>query len=208
VAIAGRLGDGHGLLLVRGRSAAVERWLRRGLVPAGLAPLGGWTGVVLGEERARSAAPYDVGLEVLAARPVPVRCRPVIGFFDVRGRAVLTLQQRVLRHGQSWLVWEPRVGVVDVPELPRLRLGALLTAAGATGRVRHEQIAEILRSGTGAPIDTLIAVLSLLGLPGRELLTAGATSGMLVVEPSPGGVAAFDRMVAEDTEIRAHRGRR
>ena len=99
-------------MLVRRSPAAVTRWLRRGLVPVTVAPLGAWTGITLAEERARSAAPYDVGLEVLAARPAPWRTRPTIGLFDVHGRAALTVQPRGPRADIHWLVWEPRTGVV------------------------------------------------------------------------------------------------
>ncbi|MFL6168590.1 MAG: hypothetical protein ACJ711_02865, partial [Ornithinibacter sp.] len=66
-----RSDDGHGLVLVRRSPAAVTRWLRRGLVSVTVAPLGTWTGVTLADDRAHSAAPYDIGLEVLAARPAP-----------------------------------------------------------------------------------------------------------------------------------------
>ena len=49
----------------------------------------------------------------------------------------------------------------------------LLAAAGAQGRVREEALADVLRSGHGAPLDLLVTVLGLLGLPGRELLVRG-----------------------------------
>ena len=53
----------------------------------------------------------------------------------------------------------------------------LLTAAGARGRVREEALAEVLRSGEGAPVDLLVTVLGLLGLPGRDLLVRGDVRG-------------------------------
>ena len=196
-------GAGHGLLLVRRSPAAATRWLRRGLVAVTVAPLGPWTGITLAEERARSAAPYDVGLEVLAARPSPWRARPTIGFFDVHGRAALTVQPRGPRAGIHWLVWEPRHGVVATPQLPRLALPLLLAAAGAQGRVREEALADVLRSGHGAPLDVLVTVLGLLGLPGRDLLVRGDTDGASEVEPSVRGILAFDRLVAEETAHRA-----
>ena len=198
-----RSGAGHGLVLVRRSPAAVSRWLRRGLVPVTVAPLGAWTGVTLAEERARSAAPYDVGLEVLAARPAPWRSRPTIGLFDVHGRAALTVQPRGPRADIHWLVWEPRTGVVATPQLTRLRLPMLLSAAGADGRVREEALAEVLRSGHGAPVDLLVTVLGLLGLPGRELLVRGDCEGATDVEPSLRGILAFDRLMAEEAAHRA-----
>ncbi len=190
-------------MLVRRSPASISRWLRRGLVSVTVAPFGVWTGITLADERARSAPPYDIGLEVLAARPTPWRARPAIGLFDVRGRAAITVHAAGLRTGPQWVVWEPRQGVVATPELPRLRLTTLLSAAGASGRVREEALAEVLRSGHGTPVDLLVTVLGLLGLPGKELLVRGDSPGATDVEPSARGVLAFDRLVAEDASHRA-----
>ncbi len=194
---------GHGLVLVRRSPPAVTRWLRRGLVAVTVAPFGPWTGITLADDRARSAAPYDVGLEVLAARPAPWRARPTIGFFDVRGRAALTVQPTGPRAPIHWLVWEPRRGVVPTPQLTRLHLPMLLAAAGAQGRVREEALADVLRSGHGAPLDVLVTVLGMLGLPGRELLVRGDAEGASDVEPSVRGILAFDRLMAEEAAHRA-----
>jgi hypothetical protein len=194
---------GHGLVLVRRSPPAVTRWLRRGLVAVTVAPFGPWTGITLADDRARSAAPYDVGLEVLAARPAPWRARPTIGFFDVHGRAALTVQPTGPRAPIHWLVWEPRRGVVPPPQLTRLHLPMLLAAAGAKGRVREEALADVLRSGHGAPLDLLVTVLGMLGLPGRELLVRGDAEGASDVEPSVRGILAFDRLMAEEAAHRA-----
>ncbi|WP_392545372.1 hypothetical protein [Oryzobacter telluris] len=198
-----RSGAGHGLVLVRRSPASVSRWLRRGLVSVTVAPYGAWTGITLADERARSAAPYDVGLEVLAARPTPWRARPSIGLFDVHGRAAISVHPSGPRSRHQWVVWEPRRGVVETPDLARLRLTTLLSAAGADGRVREEALAEVLRSGHGTPIDLLVTVIGLLGLPGKELLLRGDAPGATDVEPSVRGVLAFDRLVAEDASHRA-----
>jgi hypothetical protein len=168
-----------------------------------VAPLGPWTGITLADERARSAEPYDVALEVLAGRRVPLRARPALGFFDVHGRAAVSVQPAGLRARPHWLVWEPRRGVVSTPQLERLPLGMLLAAAGAEGTVREEALAEVLRSGQGTPVDLLVTVLGLLGLPGRDLLVRGDVQGSSEVEPSVRGVAAFDRLMAEEAAHRA-----
>ncbi len=194
---------GHGLVLLRRSPAAATRWLRRGLVAVTVAPLGSWTGVTLADDRARSAAPYDVGLEVLAARPAPWRARPAIGLFDVHGRAAITVQPTGPRAPTHWLVWEPRRGVVATPQLPRLDLPMLLAAAGAQGRVREEVLVDVLRSGQGAPLDLLVTVLGLLGLPGRDLLVRGDAPGASDVEPSVRGILAFDRLMAEEATDRS-----
>jgi hypothetical protein len=198
-----RSGAGHGLVLVRRSPAGVTRWVRRGLVPVTVAPFGQWTGITLAEERARSAEPYDLALEVLAARPAPRRARPAIGLFDVHGRAALTVQPTGLRSGTHWLVWEARRGVVETPSLAALPVTMLLRAAGAVGRVREEALVDVLRSGQGTPVDLLVTVLGLLGLPGRELLVRGACDGATDVEPSARGVLAFDRLMAEEASHRA-----
>ncbi len=198
-----RSGTGHGLLLVRRSPAAVGRWLRGGLVAATMAPLGRWTGVTVAEDLARSAAPYDVGLEVLAARRAPRGGRPVLGFFELRGRAVVTVQPPALRHDQRWLVWQPGTGVVETPALPRLGVPTLLAAAGAGGRSRPDDVSGVLRGTDGAPVDVLVTLLGLLGLPGDDLLLRGDCSGASDVEPSVRGVLAFDRLVADEAQHRA-----
>ncbi len=195
-------GTGHGLLLVHGSPAVVSRWLRKGLVSATLARFGEWTGVTLAEERARSAAPYDIGLEVLVSRPAPRRARPVLAFLDVRGRAVVSVQTGGVRRHQHWLVWEPGRGVVDTPSLPRLEVGRLLSAARAPGPVRAEEVGAVLSSTRGSPVDLLVTVLGLLGLPGRELLLDGDCDGATDVQPSFRSVAAFDRLVADEADHR------
>ena len=193
-----RAGAGHGLVLVRRSPAAVTRWLRRGLVAVTVAPLGPWTGITLADERARSAAPYDVGLEVLAARPAPWRARPV-------HRALRRARpRRAHRAAARSAVAEPLARVGAAPGRRRharaapLRLPLLLAAAGAQGRVREEALADVLRSGQGTPVDLLVTVLGLLGLPGRDLLLRGDCDGATDVEPSVRGVLAFDRLMAEE----------
>ncbi len=195
-------GAGHGLLLVHGSASVVSRWLRKGLVSATLARYGEWTGVTLAEDRARSAAPYDVGLEVMVSRPAPRRARPVIAFIDVRGRAVISVQSGGVRRSQRWLVWEPGAGVVDTPSLPRLTVPRLLSAARATGPVRAEEVGAVLASTRGTPVDLLVTVLGLLGLPGRELLVDGDTDDATDVQPTFRSVAAFDRLVADEADHR------
>ncbi len=198
-----RSGTGHGLLLVRRSPTPVGRWLRRGLVATTVAPLDGWTGVTVAELEARSAAPYDLGLEVLAARPAPRRGRPAIGFFDLHGRAVITLQPPGVRRAQQWVVWEPRTGVVETPSLPRLGVQGLVAAAGADGRARVEDVVGVLRSGDGSPLDVLVTVLEMLALPGRDLLVRGDCPGASDVEPSMRSVVMFDRLMADEAQHRA-----
>lgn len=187
---------GHGLVLVRGSAGASARWLRKGLVAVATHELGGWTGITLVEERARSAPPYDCGLEVLAARPVPTRRRPAIGLFDIDGCAVVTVQPKGWRAEQRWLVWEPGVGPRRTPDLPPLPVAMIVATAGGSARVHPSELAALLRRTTGEPVDLLAAVLALLHLPGADLLHR--PTGGTVVEPSASTVRRFDELVADD----------
>ena len=198
-----RGGPGHGLLLVRRSPGAVGRWLRRGLVAATVAPLDGWTGVTVAHDTARSAAPFDVAVEVLAARPVPRRARPALGLFAVHGRAAVTVHAVGLRRPQQWLVWQPTDGVVETPSLPRLGLQTLLAAAGSPTGVSPQDVASVLRTRDATPLDVLETLLGTLRLPGRDLLVGRDCSGASDVEPSGRGVLMFDRLMADEAQHRA-----
>lgn len=193
---------GHGLVLVRGQAQASARWLRRGLVAAAVVPLPGWTGVVLTEERARSQAPYDVGLEVLAARPTPRGSRPSIGLFVLDGRAVVTVQPRGWRADQRWLIWEPGVGVRRMPDLRVLPAALIVQVSGAARRgVSAADVGAHFREVDGIPLERLVGLLRLLGLPGEDLLRHGPLAGAATVEPSAQAVRVFDVLAAsEDME--------
>lgn len=193
---------GHGVVLVRGGAAASARWVRRGLVAVRVVPLAGWTGVYLAEDRALSAAPYDVGLEILAARRVPTRHRPAIGLFVIDGCAVVTVQARGWRLEQRWIVWEPGTGVRRTPDLPALPAGLIVDVAGARSRTSAAAVTEHFADPEGQPIDVLVGLVRLLGLPGEELLLGETDESHERIDPSPRSIAAFDALVAEEA---AHR---
>jgi hypothetical protein len=167
-----------------------------------VAPLQGWTGVCLAEDLALTAAPYDVGLEILAARRVPARHRPAIGLFVIDGCAVVTVQARGWRLEQRWLVWEPGSGVRRTPELPALPAGLIVAVAGARSRTTAAEVTEHFADPAGEPLDVLVGLMRLLGLPGEDLLRDGADESYLRIDPSPRAIAAFDALVAEES---AHR---
>lgn len=193
---------GHGLVLVRGGAAASARWVRRGLVAVRVVPLAGWTGVYLAEDRALSAAPYDVGLEILAARRVPTRHRPAIGLFVIDGCAVVTVQARGWRLEQRWTVWEPGTGVRRTPELPALPAGLIIDVAGARTRTTAGAIKDHFANTQGEPLDVLVGLMRLVGLPGEELLLGVTDESHERIDPSPRSIAAFDALVAEDATHR------
>lgn len=200
-------GPGHGVVLVRGGAAASARWVRRGLVAVRVVPLAGWTGVYLAEERALSAPPYDVGLEILAARRVPTRHRPAIGLFVIDGCAVVTVQTRGWRLEQRWIVWEPGVGVRRTPDLPALPSGLVVDVAGARSRTSAAAVTDHFADTQGSPLDVLVGLVRLLGLPGEELLLDGPDEAHQRIDPSPRSIAAFDALVAEEAVHRAERER-
>lgn len=193
---------GHGLVLVRGGAAASARWVRRGLVAVRVVPLAGWTGVYLAEDRALSVAPYDVGLEILAARRVPGRHRPAIGLFVIDGCAVVTAQARGWRLEQRWIVWEPGTGVRRTPDLPALPAGLLVDVAGARARTSAAEINDHFADAQGEPVDVLIGLMRLLGLPGEDVLLGATDESHERIDPNPRSIAAFDALVAEEA---AHR---
>ena len=153
--------------------------------------------------------PYDVGLEVLAARPAPWRARPTIGFFDVHGRAAVTVQPTGPRAAIHWLVWEPRRGVVATPQLAAAAPADARSPPPArrAGCARRRS-PTCCAPGDGAPLDLLVTVLGLLGLPGRDLLVRGDAPGASDVEPSVRGILAFDRLMAEEAAHRVRDRRR
>lgn len=189
-------------MLVRGGAAASARWVKRGLTAVRVAPLPGWTGVCLAEGRARSVAPYDVGLEILAARRVPTRHRPAIGLFVIDGCAVTTVQARGWRLEQRWLVWEPGTGVRRTPELPALPAGLVVDVAGARSRTSAREVTDHFADPSGEPLDVLVGLMRLLGLPGEDLLRDGADESHERIDPSPRSIAAFDALVAEESSHR------
>lgn len=176
-------------------------------MPVRVVPLPGWTGVYLAEERALSAAPYDVGLEVLAARSVPTRHRPAIGLFVIEGCAVVTVQTRGWRLQQRWIVWEPGTGVRRTPDLPALPSGLVVDVAGARSRTTPAAVTEHFADTHGSPLEVLVGLVRLLGLPGEELLVEGPDDAHERIEPNPRSVAAFDALVAEEAAHRSENER-
>ena len=198
VAPGARASTGHGLVLVRGQAKASARWLRRGLVATGTVELPGWTAVCLAEDTARTRAPYDAGLEVLAARPVPRSARPALGLFVIDGCAVVTVQPRGWRADQRWLVWQPGQGVRRTPDLPALPASLVVRVAAPTTGVGAQDVVDHFSEVSGTPLERLTGLLRLLGLPGADLLRLGPGPDLARIEPTSRTVKAFDALVHGD----------
>jgi hypothetical protein len=193
--------DARGLLLVSAAPAAVQRWVRRGLVACRVVPLGSWTALLPAEPVARAEPPYDVAVAVLAGRPVPHRLRAAVGFFVVSGRAVVTVHPRGWRSGIQWLIWEPGSGVAPMPHLELARPGALATAAGVAAAAG--QVGQAVADRSGDADRLLLDLLRVLRLPGGDLLVGGAPPGGQVVAPTAQAVERFDHRMSEEARHRA-----
>lgn len=192
--------EARGLLLVSGASGPVSTWLRRGLVACQVVPLGDWTAVLPTERLSRAEPPYDDAVAVLAARPVPRRLRGALGFFTVDGRAVVTAQAPGWRGVVRWLVWEPGVGVVRAPHLELARPSDLVAAAG-TGDARA--VTQVVAERNGRADRVIADLLSVLGLPGSELVGPDIGLRGQVVAPTAQAVARFDARMAEQARHRS-----
>jgi hypothetical protein len=193
--------ESRGLLLVSGETGPVSTWVRRGLVACQVIPLGAWTAVLPTESSSRAEAPYDDAVTVLAARPVPRRLRPALGFLTVDGRAVVTVQGRGWRAATRWLVWEPGVGLVRAPALELARPSDLVTAARASTDPRV--VAELVAGRDGHADGVIVELLSVLGLPGADLVGPKVGLRGQVVAPTAQSVARFDARMAEQARHRS-----
>lgn len=193
--------EARGLLLVSGETGAVSTWLRRGLVACQVVPLGSWTAVLPIESSSRAEAPYDDAVTVLAARPVPRRLRSALGFFTMDERAVVTVQAGGWRSGVRWLVWEPGTGLVRPPGLELARPSDLLGAAGS--RAHPRAVAELVARRDGRADVVITELLSVLGLPGADLVGPKVGLRGQVVAPTAQSVARFDARMAEQARHRS-----
>ena len=193
--------EARGLLLVSGETGPVSTWVRRGLVACQVIPLGPWTAVVPTDSSSRAEPPYDDAVTVLAARPVPRRLRSALGFFTIDDRAVVTVQGPGWRTAVRWLVWEPGTGPVRAPGLELARPTDLLAAAGRSGDPRP--VAEVVGSREGRADVILTDLLSVLGLPGSELVGPEVGLRGQVVAPTAQSVARFDARMAEQARHRS-----
>lgn len=191
------------LLLLRSDTHRVTAWLRRGSVPAYVVPVGGWTAVVPAGSEARSSAPYDKSVPMLANRPVPSGLRTGLCFAVIDARAVLIVHPPGWRAVPRWLIWRSGQGPINPTPGPPVRPEDLVTVAG----IRREELPRVeavLRDTDLTADDLLHDLIDALGLPGAQLLEAGAArhaSGAALVEPDERAVRRFEKVTREERDI-------
>ena len=194
------------MLLLQGELHPVVAWAERGLVPVHVVPLQGWT-AVLPAGPSYAMPPYDDTLKTLAGRPVPSRLRSAIGLFAVDGNAVISAHPSGWRATQKWFVWSPGKGVVQPRQLVSGRPADLVAAAGTHETGARSLVRDILVDGGGDAPGLLGDLLSLLALPGSDLLDGGhdpaTVLGSTMVEPGEQHVARFEKIVSDEARHRA-----
>lgn len=196
-----------GLLLCRGGADVAARWAAGGLTAVSIVPAGGpWTAVVPRTAASAVPRPYDDAMSTLLNRPLPRRLRPAIGVASVRGHAMVAVTPARWRSVRRWLAWQPGVGLVHPGGLAPARLADLVRVAGLVEPSALAAVADVVHDPTGDVHRMLVDLLTVLGLPGVELLQ-GRTApldrpGSRSVEPSPERVARFERMVHEELSWR------
>lgn len=199
----------RGLVLLGGDPEEVTAWAARTVVPLVVAPAAApWiVAVVAGE--ARVGAPYDDPALLVAGRPVPAKAGPALGFFEVDGRAVITVQGPGRRRGPRWVVWEPDLGLLRPPGLELAGPAELVRVAGADPDVRDELV-DLLHETRSRPLRMLQAVMATLSLPLARVLgepeRADALDGAVRHEPQGREVDRFEDGVADSVRLRRELG--
>ncbi|QQS00966.1 MAG: hypothetical protein IPK37_00135 [Austwickia sp.] len=195
-------------MLSQCRPEVAIAWARRGLGSVLLAQLDGWT-VVAPDGPPKARFPYDDAVRTLAGRPVGLRMRPALGFFQVGRQAVVTCHPPQWRAVERWAVWTPRDAFVSVPGLPTARPSDLTSAAGldVARSIRAESaLHDIFADGGSDAAAVLSATLLELGLPGRDLVV-GETRvadlpGVRRIVPKDRHARSFDKIVLEEERYR------
>lgn len=193
------------LLLLRGDTDAVARWLAKGVTPAIVAPGGdGWVTVTPATASSLAAPPYDDAASTLLARPVPRRHRPALGMRVVGPRLLVCVVGDALGARPGWLAWEPARGLIRPGGLPIANIDQLARTAGQAGSGRHtvEELRQILHAPQGRAIEVAGELLEVLRLPGIDVLTGEGgpdeREGARRVDPEQHYVAAFERHAGQD----------
>lgn len=195
--------QGTGGLWLKANPAEVADWIRAGVVPAVVTACPGWS-VVCPSAEPETPAPYDDATLLMAARHVPARLGPAVGFFEIGRRAVITVQLPSRRRRVRWLVWERGRGLMPAPGLSQAPLPLLLRA---TGRGSRQELQEILDERDLAPHILLAAVAAVLELPRPRLLIDQPQLGSdsVTANPDPVEVDRFITTVADAARLHDER---
>ncbi len=181
-------------------------WAAKSVVPVVVARLGLHT-VLVPRGLSAVGAPYDDAAMMCAARPVPLRVAPALGFWVIDDRAVLTVYGTDWRRTIRWVIWDPELGMLRPPGVQIATPDQVVRAAG--GGVTSELI-EILAERHHPPQRLLSAVVSLLGLPGADvLLTPEVVQGWSKAtrhEPEARQVDIFEDAVKDAVALRRELG--
>lgn len=196
------------LVLAAGPRREVDSWVAAGVVPVTVVPLEGWIGVV-GRGPSRVDKPYDDGPLMLSARALGTKAGPGLGFFEIDGRAVITVHPPGRRRALRWVVWEPDVGLLRPPGLDLAGPAEVVKLAGAAPAVRDELV-ELLHETRVRPARMLMAVMATLDLPGTRLVEqpshVDTMPGAIDHAPDERQVGWFEDAVRDSVRLRRELG--
>lgn len=199
---------GAALVLAAGPRPEVDAWVAGGVQPTTVAPLEGWT-VVVARGGSPVDEPYDDAALLLAARALSPKAGPGLGFFEIEGRAVITVHHASRRRGVRWVVWEPETGLLRPPGLPLAGPSEIAAVAGCSPEVRDELV-ELLHELRVRPARMLQAVMATLELPGTRLVEDAALADLLpgAVQhvPDDQQVVWFEDAVKDSVRLRRELG--
>ena len=194
------------VLLLHGRSQAVQTWARKGLLPVWVVPGQTWS-LVVPAAAPRSVAPYDDPVALLGGRPVPSRLRPSLCLSVDGQRAVVAVHEAGRAAVQRFLVWTSGVGVSRVEGLPHAPVGLLADLAGGRGVQTRTKLDDALRPDNRTGADVVDDLLRALGLPGAGVPIGAVAAEHLPdavrVDPDQRMVERFDAVAAEENRQRA-----
>lgn len=185
----------HGLWLTRGSFADSCSWAEHAVVPTVVVPQSGRS-LVSPRGGPKASPPYVDAALLSAARVVPRGLAPAIGFWVIQDRAVLTVRNPGWREQTRWVVWDPELGVMRTPGLPRASTQQVVAAAGHGSR---RELREMFAETQHQPVRLLSAVMSILSVPGAGVLSdpfsAEDLPGAKIFHPTSKEVGNFDDAV-------------
>ncbi|MGB3827740.1 MAG: hypothetical protein WA962_03110 [Ornithinimicrobium sp.] len=195
-----------GMWFSRARTRDVDHWAAKSVVPVLVHRLGLHT-VLVPRDRSAVGAPYDDAAMMCAARPAPVKLAPAIGFWVIDDRAVITVQSKHWRRTIRWVIWDPQAGLLRPPGVEVASPHQVMAAARGGNR---SELIDLLAQRHHPPQRLLSAIVSLLGLPGAEVLVDPAVprswKGAHPHDPDQREVHYFEDAVKDAVALRHELG--